>query len=311
MELRDLKFKSYQLAFFLLLLSMAVTPDVSARRSRPDNFHFWAVGFSGGYSTLVEDYRDLNTSGSVGFTGHFGYEYENQGFWLSPMLELQYFSSKAHSSVNVADSRIIDTQLKDATMHYEMMSGLSEEQRFLYLNIPFMAGYYSHTGFYFGAGFRLGFNLGISSSSTFSYRTSATYDSYFDDFTDMPNHCYTDYTQTNDTAHFHSIFKVSFLAEIGYDVMAHKHRSQVKYSALKLGAFAEYGLNNVIDVEGNGKVCKANPTNASHLIPGTYYGAYHTKKHHVVPLVVGIRLTFLFYVKGKGAYCPKCRRRFY
>lgn len=303
--------KTYLLHILLIILISILSTEVEARRSKPNNFHFWAVGLSGGYSTLMEDYPDLSTSGLAGFTGHFGYEYQNQGFWISPTLELQYFSAKAISSVTISDARILDTQLKNAVMHYTMTSGLSEKQQFLYLNIPVMAGYYSPEGFYFGAGFRLGFNLGISSQSTLSYRTSATYDPYFDDFEDMPNHCYTDYTTTNDTAHYNSVFKVSVLAEIGYDLMALKHKSKVKYSAFKVGAFVEYGLNNIIDVEGNGVVCRVNPSNASQLIPNTYYSAYHTNRHRVVPLIAGVRLTFLFYIKGKGSYCPKCRRRFY
>lgn len=299
-----------RLAIAVMVLLM-VSVEVSARRSMPNNFHFWSIGVGGGYATMMEDYTELNSSGSVGLSAHFGYEYQNQGLWVSPMLELQFLSANAVSSVTMSDQRIIDTQLKNAVMHYEMRSGLDEHQRFLYLNIPIMAGYYSPEGFYLGAGFRLGFDLGIGCRSKLSYRTYATYDSYFEDFEDMPNHSYSNYTGTNNKVRFSSVFKVSLLAEAGYDLMAHKHRSKVKYSSLKLGAFFEYGLNNIVDTEGDGVVCSVNPTNASELIPKSFYSAYHTKSHRVVPMVVGVKLTFLFYIKGKGAYCPKCRRRFY
>lgn len=305
MRVKDYKKEIAAVAIAVLLTGLA---QPIGAKSRPNLMHYLSISFSGGYSAILEDYPDLSTIGSWGADFHIGYELQDHdiGFWFAGSLTgLQYLSSNATSSVHLFDERIIDTQGKDAVMHYDITSPLQENVRLLYYSIPLMLGWFSYNGFYCGAGCRLAINLGLGSTSSLQYRTYATYSEYFDDFRDMPNHYYTDYTATNDNVQISSKVGFSVLCEVGYDALNLGRKARAKFHALKIGAFAEYGLLPIIGSTGTEKICTINPNNASEVIPGSFYNSNSSSGHHTNSLYVGVRITYLYMLYATR--CPRCK----
>jgi len=265
------------------------------------NIHYFSVGGSVGYSTLLENIPDLNTWGSVGGALSFGYELRCQGFWLNTGGELQYTNSFSTFNISGCDRMVYDTQGKQTLFHYNFNQSL-DNQRFAYANIPLMLGYY-YIGFYVGAGAKIGYCLSALESTSLNYTISATYNQYIDDFAEMEDHYYSTYN-IRTTEALNARWKFSLIGEIGYDVLAWaRQANRTEHHGLKIGGYVEYGLNNIINTSSERPLYTIDAQNASTINVVPYYNANSAQAHRIVPLYAGIRISWIFCVKTRHCDC--------
>lgn len=257
-------------------------------------------GASFGYSTLVGKTDEMSVPGLINGGLHVGWEVRRRHFIYRPLLlDFQLFSSRSNTVITIQDQYIKDTRLADAVMHYKMRSPLKETQRFFIPSIGFMFGYsgnnYSHSqrygAFYFLAGVKLSFKLDIGTSVDLKYATTASYERYIDDYEDMPNHMYT-YRESKATEKYG--FKVCgmFSGELGWEFnMDH-------YDKFKVGAFLDLGLTNIMYGTEEAS-CAPKTDQAERIVVHSYYVSPEMNGQYVVPVMTGVKITYLFNVNIK------------
>ena len=130
---RSLHVTSVLLTAILLLSSL---PSFAANRYKswykPTQKvnHLVTAGASIGYSTLLENYDDLITTGSVGGTVGLGYELRVNNFLLATGVDAQFVTANASFELPNMTQEIFDTQGKLATMNY-MFEPIEEAHRFM------------------------------------------------------------------------------------------------------------------------------------------------------------------------------------
>ncbi len=279
---------------FGLILSYQPTKALSTTHT-PFVSDYVLIGASGGYSTLIGKTPEMSVPGLANGGFHFGWEVRREHFIYRPIfVELKYFSSSCNTNLTIPDVPIKDTQLGDAIMHYKMLSPLKETQRFFMPSIGFAFGYsgnnYSYSqlngAFYFLAGIRLSLKLDIDNKANLHYETSATYDRYIDDYEDMPNHFYTDRNASEKVKYGSKVCGI-FSGELGWELnMPH-------YDKFKIGAFLDLGFTNIMyGIET--KAWEANSENAVDVMVHSYYNSPEMKGKYVVPLMTGLKITYLF-----------------
>lgn len=276
---------------------------VSARYNVPmyRNVHYFSVSGGLGYSTLLENIPELSTMGGVGGTFSFGYELRASQFWLNIAAEAQYIQSTSLYNISGFDKSTYDTQGKQLLYHYEFDDAL-DNQQFVFVNIPILIGWH-YVGFYVGAGMKFGYCLSAKEKATIQYSTTGSYSQYIDDFTQMSDHFYSTYTTSN-TADLKSKFKMSIVGEIGYDVLAWaRQANRTEHHGLKIGAYIEYGLNNIVQTSGEHALLSIDDKNASVLSVTPFYDAHSTSAYRIVPLYAGIRVSWIFCIRTKHCDC--------
>lgn len=290
----------------ILLIVMTCCCSVAAERRYTSTYytdnHFLELGGGVGYSALFENIPELTTLGNIAGTISLGYEYRIKGFWINFSAELQFLSATSTFGISGTDKWIYDTQGKQALMHYDFNQSL-DRQEFLFVNLPVVLGYY-YRGLYIGAGAKIGYCVLAQESTTLKYSTSATYHQYVDDFSAMSDHYYTTYLSSV-TENLNSKYKLSAIAEIGYDVLAYsREMNHDNRSGLKISVVAEYGLNNLINTNAELPLYSFNESNAAELFIHPFYNTNAAQSYRIHPLYVGMRISWIFNIGVRK--CPWC-----
>ena len=255
--------------------------------------HLLTAGASVGYSTLLENYDDLETIGKVGGTFGVGYELHFNKFLFSAGLEAQYVTADATFELPDMQRKIFDTQGKLATMNYAFGT-IEEAHRLMYVSIPLMVGAY-HEGFYFGLGAKVGLAVSPMTNMQVKYETSGIYGEYIDDFSGMLNHGYGPYSYTKGYKNEKMPVRGSVIAEIGYDVLhTARTRDERKRNGLRIAAVCEYGLNNTFNTKEPAESIMINKDNANEVTVLPYYPSHDISGHRVSNLYAGVKLTWTF-----------------
>lgn len=289
-----------------MLIALLYCCSVAAERYTTNTYysdnHFLTLGGDVGYSKLLENVPELSTFGGIAGAIDFGYEYRIKGFWMSLSAELQYLSATSRFRISGTDKLIYDTQGKQALMHYDFGQSF-DKQDFLFVNLPVLLGYY-YRGLYLGAGAKIGYCIRAKESSALQYRTSATYQQYIDDFSSMSDHDYATYSLYV-SENLNSKYKLSAIAEIGYDVLAYsREMNHTNRSGLKISVVAEYGLNNLINTNAESPLYSFNEKNAAEVFIHPFYNTKAAQSYRIHPLYVGIRISWIFNVATRN--CPWC-----
>lgn len=265
--------------------------------------HYVSFSAGGGWYSLMETLPDLNTTGGGSAFAGVGYELRYKNFWLGTGVDLQYFGNTATTNGSLFSQMMYDTQGKQMTCHYDVYDD-KEQVQGANVGIPLIVGAQFLNGFYLGAGARFQVNMAATASSRVTYRTSATYDRYIADFESMPNHWYQPYTVTG-RQRVTMRPEVSLVAEVGYDVFAHAYEALTTLHppVLKVAAYAEIGVMNVLKNEGDLPRYTINAENPMYLDIVPYYRAIDTNVNKFLPLFVGVKLTYLFLVPKRDCRC--------
>jgi len=265
------------------------------------NVHYFALSGSVGYGTLLENLEEINTVGGLAGSVGFGYELRKSGFWLNTGLELQMLYASGTYNISGFDRLAYDTQGKKMLYHYDFEQS-ADNQRFLLANIPIMVGYY-YMGFYMGAGAKVGYALTARESTAVRYSTTGTYTQYVEDFEGMENHFYSTY-DAKATENLRPIPKVSVIAELGYDLLAWARMSNLtEHHGLKIGAYVEYGLTNIVGTTSERELYTVDNSNASQLHLTPFYNANSAYAHRVIPFYAGVRISWIFCIPTKHCDC--------
>lgn len=280
----------------ILLITLLYCCFVSAERHYTSKYytdnHFLILGGGAGYSMLLGNAPTLTSFGNVGGTFAFGYEYRIKRFWTNLSVELQYLSATSTFSISGTDKFIYDTQGKQALMHYDFDQSL-DKQEFLFVNLPVVIGYY-YRGLYLGAGAKIGYSIRAKETTALQYTTSATYQQYIDDFASMSDHFLTTYSSSV-TENINSKYKLSAIAEIGYDVLTFSRKmNNSNRSGLKITVMVEYGLNNLINTNAELPLYSFNERNAAELFIHPFYNTDASQSYHIHPLYAEMRISWIF-----------------
>lgn len=264
--------------------------------------HYFTIGGGVGYSTLLTHIPSLKTSGNVGGNINLGYELRTNGFWMNIGAELQYLSSSSIFEISGIDKMIYDTQGKQALMHYDFERPTFSEKS-VFVNVPITLGYY-YNGLFLGAGAKIGYCLLATESARMAYSTSASYQQYIDDFSSMQDHFYTTHSSST-KENIGAKYKISIIAEIGYDVLSHTRQANHTYrNGLRIGVFAEYGLNNIITTTSTSPLYTFTNTDASKINIHPLYNTIYAQSYKTYPLYVGARVILILNIQTE--HCPWC-----
>ena len=173
----------------------------------------------------------------------FGYEYQSaRGFWLSIGLEGQILSGGLHhtDSMHRIESVIDGDRLPEpADVEYTVINW-QERQTSAYVTMPILLGYRAESGFYFGAGAKLGFSLSNWISGDFGYADCNMY--YDGKMPIMGIHKQLELTNVQSTdANFVSLPQVSPMIEIGWQGLD-KEISKKSRMRFKFALVGEFGM---------------------------------------------------------------------
>ena len=264
--------------------------------------HYLSLSGSIGYYSLLENMKDVSTRGGVGAALGIGYELRYNGFWFGCGLDFQYGNSTMTTAGFSVDRAIYDTQGKLVNFHYDVES-YSDTQHDLRIGIPILFGFYTN-GFYGGAGLKVSFAPYTATTPTIHYKTTGTYEKYIDPFEEMPNHFYTEYT-TQGRSEIHIVPQAHVIAELGYDILNKERMSNYALcSVLKVALYAEYGLNSCMrGTMHESEVYEVDATNPVYLNPSSYYANKDLRGARIVPLFVGVKVTFMLRIKTANCRC--------
>lgn len=282
---------------------------LEARAPRESDYVY--LGVSGGYSVLSGKVSPMDVDGSLNLGGHLGYEYRHGLFLFRASANVQLLKSRCSTPISIPDMKIEDQVGTDPTMHYEMKSPLKERLTCLLLGVGFMAGYSQNSnnstnlseggGFYVLGGLNLLCRDKFYSDVSLDYSTTATYSKYIDDYEDMPNHYYSEQHSEASVNFKKDVFfeniSIMLSAEIGWEWKLNKYCHM-----LKLGAFCDTGLTNVMNNKETTECCP-NHDNMSQIMVDSYYKSQTMKDKYVVPFIVGVRLGFSLNINNPS----KCR----
>jgi len=263
--------------------------------------HYGSLSFRGGYHSLLEKFDDLTTQGGgqLGISG--GYELRYSWFFLSAGVDVSYWMSDAQTKAYKFDRNMYDTQGKPMTFHYDLAPS-TEHSYGLTAAVPIMVGV-NYNGFYAGAGVSVGYHILSRNRVSRAYTGYATYDQYFEDFVDMPNHFYTNYKVSNDEP-LKMTIPVKLIGEIGYDVLyGYSYSSYSRDKVLKIGAYVEYGLMNAFSNKQDGPLWSLNEAHPLQLNVYSYYTNKATTTYKVIPMSVGVKITLLLRIPTRSCHC--------
>ena len=264
--------------------------------------HYFSLSASGGYYSLLENLPDISTSGGGGLALGFGYEFRYSYFWLSLGIDFQYGVSTLTSAGFDVHRELLDTQGKPVSFHYYVDS-YRDTQHDCRIGMPFMLGFCTN-GIYGGIGVKISYAPRTICTPSITYTTTGTYEQYIDDFEEMPNHFYTEYTTPGRSE---VIMKPQghVVAELGYDILNKERMASYSLcSVLKVAAYAEYGINSCMSgSEHDGILYGYDSTNPALLTVNSYYAQHDVSKARIVPLYVGVKVTFMLRIKTANCHC--------
>lgn len=272
--------------------------------------HYVSLWTSAGYSCFFPQVANSKLKGLVGSTIGVGYERlgYNRDFLLTVGLELQFISSSMSMVGYKFDQTIGDTEGDETLCHYDIHDW-QEYQYGLQAGLPVMVGY-KHNHFYFLVGPKMTVGVWGAGEGKMSYETSATYPRYFDDFYDMQNHFYRNYTRSSKEPMSYG-FGVSGCFEIGYEILnrtfdatSRKERYHWRKDyKVKLSFYAEYGALNVNSTKTLGDIVWFENDNAIGLNIRPYYTTGTALGAAINTFYTGVKVTVLL-----GEFCKNCQR---
>ena len=290
------------LVHILLLLVFSPVMAIGWRQTDVQLKHYLTFSTNGGYFSLLENIPEVETLGGGGATLGIGYEMRYKHLWVGAALDVQYCFSSLNSPANDIDRVVYDTQGKALTYHYHVR-GYTDTQHDVRIGLPVLVGFYTN-GIYGGVGIHASFAPFTVATPTVAYTTRGEYERYINDFTNMPNHFYTEYTIRGRTE-MKMLPQVSVIGEIGYDVLNKERISQYRRcSVLKIAAYAEYGfLNSTTGSQEVTDLFYVDANNPIRLVPVGYYTCRDVRDKRIVPLLVGVKVTFMLRIKTPNCHC--------
>ena len=294
--------RKWLLTYMVLFLTFSTVSAEVWKQKNVLSKHYLSLSGSVGYYSLLEDIPDVQTRGGASGALGIGYELRYNKFWLGAGVDMQYGSSTMTTAGYSIDRTIYDTQGKAVQYHYNVLSH-TDTQHNLRVGMPLLVGFYTN-GVYGGAGVRVSIVPYTFTTPSMTYITRGSYDKYIDDFEDMPNHFYTEYT-TRGRSELKLLTQASVIAELGYDILnKERMNSYALCSVLKVALYAEYGLNSCMrGVTSESETYDVDKSNPSLLIPSSYYAHKDLRQSRIVPLFVGIKVTFLLRIKTADCHC--------
>jgi len=294
---------------FISVYAFAASNKTQVQGVGHGDYHFGYISAGGGYASLSHNVPDVTTRGSWGALLGAGYEFRMRNAWLNVGCQLM----QGQASVTPSEYTYIpcdrttnvplggtDNQIPPQVIEYFQYTIRQKDQlQWRTVDIPIMAGYYN-SGFYVGAGFKVGFSTGSSITTSGEYDLAAKYQQ----FTGLIEHInyYTTYTVGDQKFECNLRPQFSLLGEIGYDVLSSMSSNSIICHMLKVGFYVEYGLNNIrpndsldpIWIQGM-SVSEAARAEAdvtvAHMTP--YFLSTKSEGKRVAPFFVGLRLTYL------------------
>lgn len=254
-----------------------------------DNYHFGYISGGLGYTSLQSAVPDMNPRGGMGGFVGAGYEFRNNGLWLSAGVQLGFHRSEGSLDNIRADRDGYDTQGKEITLHYNIAE--HDFQKWAFVEIPVMVGWY-FKGFHIGAGPKVSYAIDKKVTAEGTYEISATNKLYGIEFKNMPDRGYTTYDFSGDyDARLNPL--VSIVGEVGYDVLSSVPTRSGICHVLKVAFYFEYGLNDLVKPVSSNKRLEIDQNNATKVQVNPYLAAGMTESYRVVPFFTGAKLTYL------------------
>lgn len=303
-----------------LLCSIAVSLSAAGGVGHGD-YHFGWISASAGYSSLSQNIPNVTTKGDLAYIFGAGYEFRMNNGWCN--VGLQYSTMRSKTTPDeyqyIPQDRLgnqiggLDNQLKptlggenvpEIVRYYRYTIRQVDKQQWRSIDIPVMAGYYN-SGFYVGAGMKVGFSVGSSITTGGEYDLAAKYERYvgiFESTSEFTHHLYHTYSTDNKKYNCTLRPQFSLIGEIGYDLLSSLHTNSKVCHMLKIGFYWELGLRSVrpndsldpIQIQGlsieDATTAEANVCDA-HMTP--YYLSTMTEGKYVAPYYVGVKLTYL------------------
>ena len=216
------------------------------------------IGFyvEGAYSQMLHTRKDLMAM-PQGYAFGGGLLYEYQHFYLKCQTGIGIRIQNIDTRVN--DLTITDNQVKDAmgypyTLTYHFKDRVDKGQ-YMHLQVPLLAGTaYKH--FYLLAGLKLNFSLLANNQVSAICSTSATYNNFIGDFTEMDNHgMRKDVPVASEGELFPMKFDVLASCELGAEFAPSRfgdtdYRMYMGYARnayrFRVAAFCDFGLVSMI-----------------------------------------------------------------
>lgn len=261
-----------------------------------DNYNFVYVGGNIGYTNLLENAKDMTSTGGLGFQLGVGYEFRNSGFWMNAGLQYSHYTSTLSVDPYQEQRAGFAVTGQQATFYYDVTgpNGTSNPQDVNNWNafgIPVMVGYYK-MGFYVGAGAKLDLYLNPKSRSKGEYELSAKHNGSSVIFKNMPNYYYTTYPY--DQTHKVTLNpEISLIGEVGYDLLSSMVTAKSTCHILKLGLYFEYGLNNMLKPGTLTERLIVNPNNATDVEVQATLNMAQYESNRINPFFIGARLTYV------------------
>ena len=290
----------------LLLASLPLWVSAQYRRIKVDNYHFGWISVSGGYSGLSENIDKVSTSGDFGGLIGAGYEFRRNSFWTSLGVQVQmhrssttlmgeYTFNKEHAGwpVNGQGEKAVgmDQQGRQFDPFYTVKPQ-KDQQNWNTVDIPLLLGYY-YSGFYVGAGAKVGFSFNSRSKTSGTYNLAGDYPTAVGTFRMMNDHGFKDYTYSGDQA-IKLKTQCAIIGELGYDVLSTIRTQDHICHVLKIGFYFEYGvLNTVAQAPKDAAPLTINTNDVTQAVINPYFYSTMGSKDRVAPYYVGLKVTYM------------------
>jgi hypothetical protein len=152
--------------------------SVKAQKGDPNlvrnDSHFFTVSISGGVTSFslmpLPDTMRVTSKAFLGGNLGLGYEWHHSsGVWFGLGLEAQLLTAKLENTQDIYQiDAVVDSELDTSDIAYNIVTW-KEMQRVLSVNVPIMLGYKLESGFYFGAGVKVGLSLYADVMSDFQF----------------------------------------------------------------------------------------------------------------------------------------------
>lgn len=297
------KFVHYQkthITLLILILSLFSLPSFSLGKVYND--HFITASISAGYSSLQYDlpaYDGFTQVGGLGAGLGFGYELHHGFFLFNLGVDFEYLNASDEMANFEYVTTLIDTEGDNVTYHYDFQN-YQATTSYGYFNVPIGIGFTTQSVYgYVGA--KIGLNMMGSTTTNIDYRTLGNYDRFIDDFEDMPDHFFTNYS--NETSGDVTLLtNIAAQAEFGFYLGGKRLKKGNSYR-YRLGFFAEYGFQDVFN-EAPSTQLMVFKGDAPNVELNSLLTSTDMSKVDVLPLFVGLRLTFMYeFPKPPSCHC--------
>ena len=165
-----------KLLVVLLFFSISII-SVKAQKGDPNlvrnDSHFFTISISGGVTSFslmpLPDTMRVTSKAFLGGNLGLGYEWHHSsGVWFGLGLEAQLLTAKLENTQDIYHiDEVVDAEGDVSDITYNIVKW-KERERVLMANLPIVVGYKTMSGFYFGAGVKVG--VGVYGDITSDFR---------------------------------------------------------------------------------------------------------------------------------------------